>query len=269
MFVFSLVTPKVNDVLKLPASKNILIVGDSYTACAINDSLFSRSINLSFVAEAYMYSYFKLRKLLPLNPQIDTVFLGFSSISVNEYTDIWYTESGPISKRLPAHSQLMNVKELGDIFTMNPNGFVNAFISDYKENIQNYVKMKKVTSLSEMEFGSYVFSDKMISNEILLEGEEMERSMSLNYSVKQLNYVRKIANVCAKNNVKLVLFVTPIHSAAPKNLQRVFYQLYEDRFSDIDMIDYSRFVLPDSCFGDLHHLNYKGARVFSNYLETQ
>ena len=27
--------------------------------------------------------------------------------------------------------------------------------------------------------------------------------------------------------------------------------------------------LPDSCFGDLDHLNYKGAKVFSEYLEKE
>ena len=27
--------------------------------------------------------------------------------------------------------------------------------------------------------------------------------------------------------------------------------------------------LDDSCFGDKNHLNYKGARIFSEYLETE
>lgn len=264
-----MVTPKLDDDwLRFPASKNILIVGDSYTACAINDSLFKRSLNLSFVAEAYMYSYFKLRKILPLNPQIDTVFLGFSSLSVSEYTDMWYTASGPISKRLPAHCQLMSAKELSMVFFMNSNGFVRAFVSDYKENVKRYIGNKKVNSFKGMRLGNYVFSKKMMTGQISLEGEEMEKSMSLNYSIRQIDYLRKIADVCAENDVMLILFVTPIHPSAPKNLKSGFYQLYNRNFSDINMLDYSRFTLPDSCFGDLHHLNYKGARMFSNYLES-
>jgi hypothetical protein len=34
-------------------------------------------------------------------------------------------------------------------------------------------------------------------------------------------------------------------------------------------MDYSTFQLPDSCYGDVTHLNYRGARIFSQYLQER
>ena len=40
-------------------------------------------------------------------------------------------------------------------------------------------------------------------------------------------------------------------------------------YSNIKFYDFKDMELPDSCFGDLDHLNYKGAKVFSEYLEKE
>lgn len=36
-------------------------------------------------------------------------------------------------------------------------------------------------------------------------------------------------------------------------------------FPSIEYLDFSKFPLDNSEFGDLEHLNYKGAKVFSNW----
>ncbi|MDR0371726.1 MAG: hypothetical protein LBH80_07760, partial [Prevotellaceae bacterium] len=38
---------------------------------------------------------------------------------------------------------------------------------------------------------------------------------------------------------------------------------------DVKYMDYSTFQLPDSCYGDVTHLNYRGARIFSQYLQER
>jgi hypothetical protein len=38
---------------------------------------------------------------------------------------------------------------------------------------------------------------------------------------------------------------------------------------DVRYMDYSVFPLPDSCYGDIGHLNYRGARIFSQYLQER
>jgi hypothetical protein len=34
-------------------------------------------------------------------------------------------------------------------------------------------------------------------------------------------------------------------------------------------MDYSNFSLPENAYGDIDHLNYRGAEIFSKYLESQ
>jgi hypothetical protein len=74
---------------KIPEEKNIIVVGDSHTQCAINDSIFSRSINISQGGTAYLYSYIKLRKFLNENPHIDTVLVSFHGGSIQRSQDEW------------------------------------------------------------------------------------------------------------------------------------------------------------------------------------
>jgi hypothetical protein len=68
----------------VPKDKNILIVGDSHTECAIDDSIFTRSFNISQSGTAYLYSYIKLRKILVENSHIDTVLVSFHGGSIKK-----------------------------------------------------------------------------------------------------------------------------------------------------------------------------------------
>jgi hypothetical protein len=42
--------------------------------------------------------------------------------------------------------------------------------------------------------------------------------------------------------------------------------LYLER-EEVKLIDYTTMYLPDSCYADIEHLNYRGAEVFSSYLK--
>lgn len=50
----------------------------------------------------------------------------------------------------------------------------------------------------------------------------------------------------------------------------VLYQkFYQENYSHIKFYDFRTLNLPDSCFRDLDHLNYKGAKIFSDFLEKE
>ena len=57
--------------------RHILVLGDSHTECAVDDSVFSRSANFSKSATAFIYTYGAIKKLVADNPQVDTVLLSF------------------------------------------------------------------------------------------------------------------------------------------------------------------------------------------------
>ena len=82
----------------------------------------------------------------------------------------------------------------------------------------------------------------------------------------QFDYLMKIVELCKIYNVELILINTPTYKSEiySNNTLQSYYNRY---FSQIKYLDFSDFVLPDSGYGDIEHLNYKGAEIFSQYLE--
>src|SRR5437868_6763768 len=98
--ISSLFMSKVN--FKIDRTKNILVIGDSHTECAIDDSSFRRAANYSKSATAYIYSLAALRKLTADNPQIDTVLLSFHSSSLlYERENAWLYDESEMARQIP------------------------------------------------------------------------------------------------------------------------------------------------------------------------
>ena len=60
-----------------------VFMGASHINRSIDDSMMTTAINWSRPSERYMFTYIKLKHLLPTNPQIDTIFLELAP------TDLW------------------------------------------------------------------------------------------------------------------------------------------------------------------------------------
>ena len=76
--------------LKIKNDISVVFAGDSNVECAINDKIISNSINIAQSGEAYLFTFAKLRSLLEYNPQIKTIFLGFSYNNLLKTTeDLW------------------------------------------------------------------------------------------------------------------------------------------------------------------------------------
>ncbi len=58
---------------------HIIILGHSHSECAYNDSLISGVANFSQSGESYFYTFFKTKKLIEQNPNINTVLIEFSN----------------------------------------------------------------------------------------------------------------------------------------------------------------------------------------------
>ena len=89
-------------------SKTVIIAGDSHSASAISDRIFTRALNTSRGATPNMYSYAKVRKFIELNEQIDTVLWGFHFDSIKDIDSVWLFDSGNIIEKLPNHFTLLH-----------------------------------------------------------------------------------------------------------------------------------------------------------------
>jgi len=100
-------------------------------------------------------------------------------------------------------------------------------------------------------------------------GEDFKNETAIEMSYQQEKYLKLISEICREYSIKLVLFNTPKHRSYYENVDEDILKIWHDTRKSLDrdsLLDLSTYVLPDSCFGDLSHLNFRGARVFSQYL---
>ena len=78
-----------DNVFNLGNEIKVLIIGDSHTECAINDSILNNSMNFSQSGDNYLYSYTKLTLFKKNNPKLKHVILSYSYFNLREYQNDW------------------------------------------------------------------------------------------------------------------------------------------------------------------------------------
>jgi hypothetical protein len=121
------------------------------------------------------------------------------------------------------------------------------------------------------------YKDLYIGGYLKLDRDELQQAIKqlennsiteIEYSDYQIDYLLKIISLCTEKGVELILFNTPTYNAKEYgDLQAVndFYNIY---LIGTQYLDYSNFILPDYGYGDIGHLNFNGAEIFSKYLEN-
>lgn len=71
--------------------------------------------------------------------------------------------------------------------------------------------------------------------------------------------------LCKERSVNLQFINTPMRGDLLYDKQE-FRSLCQERLPDINYTDFADFTLADSCFADNTHLNYRGAEIFSSYI---
>jgi hypothetical protein len=250
--------------------KNILILGASQTECAIDDNIFARSINLSGSGTAALFSYCKLRKILADNNQkIDTVLLSFD-VYDKSVDDAWLFGWG-------AKFWLVNLfdkDELSLHWQQNKPSLIRWIIQYPMYNLKGILKviLRKNTTYADWDWGGYasLHRDKLSQN---IEIAKMSRdengsdATSLILSTYQLDYMRKMVDLCRSKNIACIFIACPTYKPEIYGNIKAEYDNYTTYFDDVPFVNYRTLSFPDSCYGDILHLNYRGATIFSTYLQ--
>ena len=247
-------------------SKSILILGDSHTECAIDDSMVSKSVNISQSADVYFYSFIKLRKFLKINSDIKTVILGISEKSL--YNKGWFQSNKSMRRKSNNYFRLMN---LNDFRVLLEAGGINAFIYLAEASFHNFTRSLTIqeSDYRDMRIGGYKKLKRDKLDEAIARYKK-QSNIDRTYSENQIEYLLKIVDLCKKYKVKLILLNTPIY---------VYYRNENDSYklnqfikkrigSYAEYWDYSNYLLPDFGYGDFGHLNYRGAEIFSKKLNN-
>ncbi len=255
---------------KIDSKKNILILGESYSEAGIDDNLFNRSINLSQSGTAYLYSYVKLEKLLEENKHIDTVLVSFRyDLLTKDREDLWIMSEDFLVPKVAFCVTLLGKEEFSvyNDKKILSQAILKVPIRNMGSVIKYFHKGRSNFTYRDLRIGGFLKSNRQRLQ------KDIEKGLSLKPTTEeespvQKKYLLKIMSCCKKHNVKLILINLPMYKPEIYGCTDKLYEYHNKYLKDVEFWDYSNFSFSsDSCYGDLGHLNYKGALVFSNYLQ--
>ncbi|MGD0754423.1 MAG: hypothetical protein ABR927_05110 [Bacteroidales bacterium] len=259
--------------LKINKNINKVFAGDSNIECAINDSLIENSINIAQSGEAYMYSYNKIKSLVKYNSQINTIFIGFSLWDLLKFTeDRWLFSDEFVIEEITNYNYLLNYSDKSILIKKNPVAYIRGLMKSIFSNLKVFIKSFYLKDFNGrlINFGGFENSGRdKLQEDIKM---NLFKEQVFEEGLLQIEYLKKISQLCQQKSIKLVLLNTPKHLYYNTNIKEAIRQNWlsvRNSLSRDSLLDLSTFILPDSCFGDLTHLNFKGAKIFSKYLNVK
>lgn len=260
----------------LSGKLDTLVIGSSHALRSIkptvlNEKLNTKAYNLSSPLMSMYGRYVMLEKEINRNP-IKTV-----------YFEISYNALTLDRKTLGLEGDLYVLGRFDNAFE-RINFFKNAFTTDeYKKVLSDVIVRSRNSffthnTIKQYETFGYL---PMPSNNQLLSDETKEKIKNtklLDTKIKEesLNYFDKIIKLCKRNNIRVILVVTPVTEnliLEYNNLDDIFSQYidlakeYNCEYYDFNL-DKNRVKLysEETSFYDNTHMSDSGAEVFSNRL---
>ncbi len=256
-----------NEVLTLPEDVNIVFLGNSHIECDINDSIISNSYNFARSNDYPEQIYCKVKLLKQSNTHLDTVVIGYDNVIMEQ--DLSNEISGTYS---PLYYDQYSVEDIFNILTHSSFKYcVSHFYTPFKFSQIEHIlpssinKSTNITNLKNLGGYEYLVRDKL-QQHISLQKDKKAHKSSFDFLSKY--FLNKTIDFCKANNITIILLATPQHHMS--KIDTITYKQYhQQNFKDLEFYDFRSLQLHDSCFGDLNHLNYKGAKIFSDFLEKE
>jgi hypothetical protein len=258
------------NIFKLTNNINYLILGHSHPECDFNDSLIDNTKNLAQSGELYFYTYLKTRKILADNKQIKAIFLEFTNNEIINDMGNWTESEEHILYRIPKYAPIMDEEDYRYIVPKNAFAFIKSMPIVFRNNI-NTIIFKYDDFVSTNDWGKYYYYKRQHLDSLL----KVKKLKIINNDFSKFNdvnlfYLDKILKYCKTNGVKIYLIRSPFHKLEPVYLvnENKFVEILKTKYKEQTFLDFKDFPLFNEEFGDLDHLNYKGARKFSFFFNN-
>lgn len=258
---------KNNSDFKLSNNIEYLVLGHSHPECAFNDSLIENFKNISESGESYFYTYFKAKEIIEQNPSIEIVFIEFTNNQINESMNDWIWKEKYMYYRYPRYSPFMNFTDKIVLAKNNLLGYLNSASLSLKENSGRVINQNFNFANS---IGGYLYLNRDKTDSLVINmKKDFSETEKFKISEYNLKYLSKIIDLCENNGKRVFLIRSPLHSMySGYSYEKTYQQIRNKYYSSIEYLDFSKFPLSNSEFGDLEHLNYKGAKIFSSYFSA-
>ena len=258
-----------NRVMKVDEDIHIAFLGNSHFEAGINDSIIENSINWSSAAELVESVYAKTKLIIRNNPQIDTIFVSYDHIL--GFRALYKDFNSNL-----VHPYYLSEFSFQDWFTIIRNGefcywtsFLHYPLNWDKFKFLKYYIHKDQTLNKTHYLGKYIplTEDKLEKSLKAKPGPGPQGEMECNAIARY--FLRKTIDYGKEHNVQIIFLCLPIYNKNYYYDKKSLVLEYEKYFADVPFINDMNMDIPDSCFSDLHHLNYKGSILYSNYLNNK
>ena len=258
-----------NAVVKARATTDRIVIGHSHPECAFNDSLIEGLQNFSRSGESYFYTYYKLIPLLAQNARIKTVFIDFSNDMISAEKNDWTWGQRYLTRSYAAYGPFIDASGNRFLFTHNPKAFLDAQSLSVQASLMSFINHDYDYS---GRLGKYVFLERNQTDSLLKAGtfDYVNRDQLFELSTVNLTYLRKMIDYTRSLNRKVYLLRSPMHKSSPYLLnESLFRKVYDSLFKDVEFLDYVNFPLENNEYGNLEHLNFRGAKKFSEFFNQE
>ncbi len=248
---------------KLKSKPRYLVLGHSHPECAFNDTIISSFANLSESGESYYYTFQKTKKILEQNKSIKVIFIEFTNNQISEIMNDWIWGMNNISNKYSRLAPFINFEDKLLLLNNNPSNFVHGISLSLRYSLPRILKNNFDYANS---IGGYRYlirdkTDSLIANQ---NKNILKNKLDNKLSQKNIEYLDKIIGYCKKYGVKVYLIRSPLHKKYDGyNNEFQLKKLVTSKYSGIEFLDFSKFPLKNTEFGDLEHLNYRGSAKFS------
>ena len=251
---------------RLPDTDKYIFLGHSHAQMAFNDSLIDSSINLASAGEAYFYTYIKLKKILEHNNVKRTFFLEYSNNNIVSEMNNWTWDDIHILDRYRLYAAYTPAQEIRFLLSKNPKTTLLCNIKSVVNNVYYIFNLGNITSDKKMGGYIYLVRDKTDSLLRAMSVNPVKTLTDTNVSAINIQYLKKIISAVRQNGDSIYLVRIPLHPKYDRlGNEAKFREILNQQLGGVEFLDFKDFPLPDTDFGDLEHLNYRGAKKYSMF----
>ncbi len=254
--------------MALPDDTHIVFFGNSHVECAINDTILKNCFNFGRSGERMEFIYSKVKLVQKYNSDLDTIVIGYDNVLLSHSSTIGFNSVlyNPYFFDTFSSDNLAKMMACGS-FDYIESHIVHPFNwLKFTDNISSYLgKKTDITNMNNLGGYLYLYRDKL-EEDIIRRGDN--KYITTEFDELSVYFLNQTIEFCKDKNISVIFLFPPQHGKCP--LDSTYYsRFYKNNYQDIKFYDFKDLQLPDSCFGDLDHLNHKGAAVFSEYLERE
>ncbi len=245
-----------------------LFLGDSHVQNGINPSVIPNSMNFASSGESYFNIYQKLQ-YIAAHSEIETVVIPVGIHNFSKQIDtLWIlNETNFISKI----SDIYPIVKFSDLKSeINHLNFSNTMYVDIVDNsvyqsiygLEYFLLNRKPAYV-----GGFTAHNGSFEVNKSISIKESFILSSKNTSTHQLRNFNKILAFCKEQNIKITLIAIPVYQSEKNNLDS-FINSFHLQGYDFNYLNHLNLINDNTLFKDPNHLNNKGSKYYSNYLNN-